>query len=228
MSWQRARSDEQKAERIRDIENAAGELFLSRRYHEIGLADIATIAGFTRPNLYRYFSTKEEIFLALLSRDIDAWLEHIHAARSTGGDVDAFADWWVREFTAQPRLPQLLPLLSVSLEENSSEDTLRRFKLRLAEQSEHIGRIVTHHLSWYPADRLGEFSTVQLALVTGIMPMATRGEIHERVLQVPELRGFAVEFADTYKATLATWLRGIGASIVDTTGAELNPAEENR
>lgn len=228
MSWQRARSDEQKAERIRDIENAAGELFLSRRYHEIGLADIAKIAGFTRPNLYRYFSTKEEIFLALLSRDMDAWLAQIEEAPSTGGDVDAFADWWVRAFTAQPRLPRLLPLLSVSLEENSSEDSLRRFKLRLAEQSEHIGRIAARHLPWYPADRLGEFPTVQLALVTGITSMATRGEVLERVLQAPELRGFALEFAETYTTTLATWLRGIRASIADITGADVIPEEENR
>jgi len=228
MSWQRARSNEQKAERIRDIENAAGELFLSRRYHEIGLAEIAKLAGFTRPNLYRYFSTKEEIFLQLLSRDMDAWLAQIEEAPSTGGDVETFADWWVREFTAQPRLPQLLPLLSVSLEENSSEDTLRRFKFRLAEQSEHIGHIVTRHLPWYPVDRLGEFSTIQLALVTGIMAMATRGEVHERVLQAPELSEFAVEFAATYVATLATWLCGVRASIADTTGADLNPEEEHR
>ncbi len=38
---------------------------------------IAKEAGFTRSNLYRYFKTKEDIFLKLLAHDITVWRKDI-------------------------------------------------------------------------------------------------------------------------------------------------------
>lgn len=246
MSWQRARSVEQKAERVRAIEDSAARLFLDRPYHEISMGQIAELAGFTRPNLYRYFASKEEIFLSLLSRDLDAWIGDIQAsvadldvpvadvgapvadvaapvasspARATNPSswrdspasarIEAFASWWVTRFLDQPRLPRLLPLMSTSLEENTSEENLRAFKRRLLEQVSVIGRVVQAALPWFDETLVPEFANTQLALVTGFMPMATRGEIHERVLDEPALRPFAIRFEESYRTTLVSWLVGV-------------------
>ncbi len=218
MSWERARSDDQKAERIRAIQEAAGELFLSEEYHSIGMGHIAQKAGFTRPNLYRYYRSKEEIFLALLEGDLEEWVSaletHGHPSSSeTNGepeeDVRNFSRWWVGIFSAQPRLPRLLPLMSFSLDDNAGEELLRSFKLNLAELSNRIAAVVKNRLSWYPESRLGDFPTLQLALVTGLIPMASRSAVHNKVLEDPRLRHFALEFAPAYEAMLEVFLKGL-------------------
>lgn len=209
MSWQRARSEAQKAERIKSIEMAAATLFLERPYREVSLGQIASLTGFTRPNLYRYFSSKEEIFLSLLGGDLDAWLADLGEHDEANQTIQSFARFWVDTFLQQPRLPQLLPLLSTSLEENIGEEDLRRFKRRLREQADGIGEVVLRRLPWFDPKMIGEFVMANMAMVTGFMPMATRGEVHERVLEQPELRVFAIEFRESYQNSLIYWLRGV-------------------
>lgn len=228
MSWERARSDDQKAVRIQAIQDAAGDLFLNREYHSISLGLIAQRAGFTRPNLYRYYKTKEEIFLSILEKDLDRWVGELESdskfqpepaskpaskerSESHGHrqEIAEFAAWWVRHFAAQPRLPRLLPLMAFSLDDNAGEELLKAFKLGLAEISRRISGIVLNRLPWYPPDQLADFPLLQLALVTGLMPMATRGEVHNRVLEDPRLRGFAIDFEHHYQKLLSQFLGGV-------------------
>jgi TetR/AcrR family fatty acid metabolism transcriptional regulator len=54
------------------ILDAATVVFAQHGYHAVTVKDIASAAGYTAPSLYNYFTSKEEIFAALLER--------IHAA----------------------------------------------------------------------------------------------------------------------------------------------------
>ena len=217
MSWERARSEKQKAERILAIQEAAGTLFMRTEYHGIGMGQIAQRAGFTRPNLYRYYTTKEEIFLSILERDLESWVETLEsecdqmttAPKARRRSIEEFTGWWVTRFVAQPRLPRLLPLMSFSLDDNAGEELLRSFKLHLAEISERIAGIVKRRLRWYPDDQLADFPMLQLALVTGVMPMANRGDVHNKVLADPRLSRFAVDFEEYYQKTLEQFLYGL-------------------
>ena len=63
--YQRARSPQQKAERMSAIMDATETLFAQLPYHEINMGLIAKELGWSRSNLYKYAATQEEIFLAL-------------------------------------------------------------------------------------------------------------------------------------------------------------------
>ena len=63
----RARSPEQKGQRLDEIKGAVRRQFAERPYHEITLTTIAEELGWSRANLYKYVTTKEEIFLLLTS-----------------------------------------------------------------------------------------------------------------------------------------------------------------
>jgi len=69
VNWERARRPEQTAARRKEILNAAKALFAELEYEEISLNAIAREAGFSKPNVYRYFSTREEIFLAIFEEE---------------------------------------------------------------------------------------------------------------------------------------------------------------
>ena len=64
----RARSDEHKEERLSQIKEATAELFESCPYSEITLTTIAEKLGWSRANLYKYVTTKEEIFLEISAK----------------------------------------------------------------------------------------------------------------------------------------------------------------
>ena len=63
----RARSEEQKQARMAEIKAAADSLFNSVTYQEITLSTIAGKLSWTRANLYKYVTTKEEIYLEIFS-----------------------------------------------------------------------------------------------------------------------------------------------------------------
>ena len=63
--FKRARSDSQKAFRINEVKEIAEKQFETVPYQEITLSSIGEELGWSRANLYKYVSSKEEIFLML-------------------------------------------------------------------------------------------------------------------------------------------------------------------
>src|SRR5262245_28685616 len=65
------------------ILRAAGQLFGSQRFHEVRMEDIALHAAVGKGTLYRYFSDKEELYIALVERAADQFLTQLSAATSS-------------------------------------------------------------------------------------------------------------------------------------------------
>ena len=135
MVWQRARRPEQKAERRKAIMEAAADLFLGLDFDKVSLNGIARKAGVAKSNVYRYFGSKEEIFLNLYIQDVMAWtseLEKTLAALPAGSDPAGVAKAIAATVAVRPRLAALFALLSSVLERNVSEEMLITFKRQTA------------------------------------------------------------------------------------------------
>lgn len=63
--FQRAKSKENKLIRMQEIMNVTDHLFKTHTYHDITLTIIAKELGMARGGLYKYVSSKEEIFLQI-------------------------------------------------------------------------------------------------------------------------------------------------------------------
>lgn len=57
--------------------DAAVEVFARRGYHSAGVEEIAEIAGISKPMVYLYFGSKEELFVACIRREADRLMEMI-------------------------------------------------------------------------------------------------------------------------------------------------------
>jgi len=129
MTWERARSEEQIEHRIKEITDATARLYENNRYEYITFSMIAKEASFTRSNLYRYFETKEEIFLSLLSHDILAWREEVLASFPAGPmAAPEFAERWVDLALKHNRMIEIYTILYTMLEPNVSLEALTTFK----------------------------------------------------------------------------------------------------
>ena len=73
----RKATPEQIAQKREEIINACEQLYQTMSFREITLKEIGNITSFSRPTIYNYFETKEEIFLALFQREYDRWNEDL-------------------------------------------------------------------------------------------------------------------------------------------------------
>ena len=208
-SWQRARSEDQIEERVNAILEAAAVLFRSEPYEKVSVLTIAKKAEFTRSNVYRYFSTKEEIFLALYMADLNAWGERISREFVRELGIEEFAETWVRILLDQRRLLDLSPLLASTLEKNSSEEVYRRTKLLFSEGSAAVTAAVAKALPSYDPEAIFDFLMMQQALAAGAWPMAQTTEMQKRVLEDLNLQRMCVDFPEFFRKAIVTFLRGL-------------------
>ena len=126
----RARSPEQKEQRLDEIKGAVRRQFAERPYHEITLTTIAEELGWSRANLYKYVTTKEEIFLLLTSDECDAYFEALLAALPEGRELSPAetADAWAKVADAHQEYFRLGDLLTTIVETNVTVERLMDFK----------------------------------------------------------------------------------------------------
>ena len=126
----RARSPEQKGQRLDEIKGAVRRQFAERPYHEITLTTIAEELGWSRANLYKYVTTKEEIFLLLTADECDAYFEALLAALPEGRELSPAeaADAWADVAAAHQEYFRLGDLLTTIVETNVTVERLMDFK----------------------------------------------------------------------------------------------------
>jgi AcrR family transcriptional regulator len=65
---------------------AASDIFVDRGYHAAGMDEIAERAGVSKPVLYQHFSSKLELYLAVLQRHVDNLVSGVRQALRTTTD----------------------------------------------------------------------------------------------------------------------------------------------
>ena len=90
-----------RGERREQLLEAASEVFVDRGFHAAGMDEIADRAGVSKPVLYQHFSSKQDLFLAVLSQHVDVLVSGVRQALRTTTDnrqrlraaVQAFFDF---------------------------------------------------------------------------------------------------------------------------------------
>jgi len=197
-TWQRARRPEQKEQRLRAIVDAAAALFAESSYDQVSMSAIAERAGQAKGNLYRYFSTKEEIFLRLYLDEVDGWVEALERALAplAGGDEPARVAAVITRVTAtRPRLCSLLALLTGVLERNVTVEAVSAFKEQLAAEAQP--RVIAALRGALPSldeQRAALLLRYLHALAASLWQMANPAPVLAEVLERPHLRPLRVDF----------------------------------
>lgn len=126
----RARRPEQKEQRLDEIKGTVRRQFAKRPYHEITLTTIAEELGWSRANLYKYVTTKEEIFLLLTADECDAYFEALLVALPEGSHLNPAeaASAWADVADAHQEYFRLGDLLTTIVETNVTVERLMDFK----------------------------------------------------------------------------------------------------
>ena len=116
--------------RKEEIINACLELYKDFSFKDISIKDIADYTSFSRPSIYNYFETKEEIFLAIYQKEYENWKEDLDkiAASKRTISVKQFADKLAKTLNKRFFLLKLLSMNQYDMEEYSRLDRLIEFK----------------------------------------------------------------------------------------------------
>ena len=121
---------EQIAQKREEIINACEQLYQTMSFREITLKEIGNITSFSRPTIYNYFETKEEIFLGLFQREYDRWNEDLTAILDGNEQlsIKELADHIANSLAGREQLLKLLSMNNYDMEANSRQELLSTFK----------------------------------------------------------------------------------------------------
>lgn len=127
--------------RREEIIDACAALYETMSLREITIKLIGARTSFTRTSIYNYFETKEEIFLALLRREYEAWTADLDALPAQP-DAAALADALARTLERRGTMLRLLSMNLYDIEANSRVENLAAFKTVYAASMQAVRRLL--------------------------------------------------------------------------------------
>ena len=116
--------------RPREIADACRKLYRTMAFQEITLKDISRETSLSRPSIYNYFQTKEEIFLYILEDEYREWgdsLEKMLKENDALG-IEGFAAELAASLRDRETMLRIQCMNLYEIEENSREERLVSFK----------------------------------------------------------------------------------------------------
>ncbi len=138
-------SPERTAARKEEIINACEKLYQTMSFKDITLKEIGNETSFSRPTIYNYFQTKEEIFLALFEREYVRWNEELEGIFEKNEILtkEQVAEKLALSIANREQLLRLLAMNNYDMEANSRPELLTSFKISYGESMRNICRILT-------------------------------------------------------------------------------------
>ena len=208
----RARRPEEIAQRREEIVQAAAALLDRESLENISLNAIAREAGIAKSAVYRYFESREAIFLKILEGDWRHWVDDAELALAPlkgGNDVEAVSRILTATTLKHPRMCWLVSSLASVLEHNLSEEVILAFK----QESLQLGlRMVSSLHAALPRiaiQQLTDFLHPAFALIAGLWPLSHPSDTVRKIMARPEFAPFQPNFEVQFQRTLCMTLAGL-------------------
>lgn len=193
--FQRARSPQQKAERQAQILEAAAGFFQSQRFEDISLADIARQAGVSKAALYRYFPSKEALFLGLYLKQLEALVKAPLAS-----DLPLWQAM-TRQLMAHPLFCRLTAILHSVLEQNLDASQARAFKVELLKHFSTLAQRLQTEKGLSAEQALRYLMQTQQSLI-GCWAVSHPAPVVAELQEQPPFNLFLVDFESALGAQL--------------------------
>ena len=162
------------AQRREEIVGACEQLYQTMSFKDITLKEIGNVTSFSRPTIYNYFHTKEEIFLALFEREYDRWnadlKDLLDSDRSYSGQQ--LADQIAKSLEKRAQLLKLLAMNNYDMESNSREELLVSFKKAYGLSLQYFREILGKYCTGMSDAEAEQILYVFFPFMFGIYPYA--------------------------------------------------------
>lgn len=154
MTFQRARSEEQKEIRRRVILDTAAAMLNEMPVAEVSLNELSRRVGLAKSNVLRYFESREAVLLELLDDFLGSWLDQLDGELAAGVEATAapevrarqLAETLSRSLASRVVLCDLFGAQGGVLEHNVSIDVVKRHKRSSLARLATMTALVRHHV----------------------------------------------------------------------------------
>ena len=157
--------------RREEIIYACEKLYQVKSFKEITLRDIAGATSFTRTSIYNYFQTKEEIFLALLTREYNRWIDELSSILTHEKmSREEFADALAHSLVNRAQLLKIMSMNHYDMEENSRPENLVEMKIAYGRAMSAVRDCLKKFFGYMTAKQVDDFIYNLFPFMFGIYP----------------------------------------------------------
>ncbi|MFC3739286.1 TetR/AcrR family transcriptional regulator [Paractinoplanes deccanensis] len=217
MTFQRARTEEQRELRRQAILDMASTMLDEMPVAAVTLNELSRRVGLAKPNVLRYFESREAVLLELLDRFLREWLTDL--AGDLAGGVDdaapmaeratAVAEILSRSLSERAVLCELFGAQGSVLEHNVSVEVVARYKRASLDRLTTMTTLLQKHLPEL-ADNAALFSLQTMVLAGALSAYSSPPPSLDAAYRAePELARFHLELRDALKLSLTATLLGV-------------------
>lgn len=184
MDFQRARTPEQIENRQNEILFACNEIYKKNGYDAVTIKGISEMTSFTRPAIYSYYKTKEEIFMDILKEEFSLLSEDFQRRCQKTNDYsrELFCSILADSMCDRTTLLELLSVHLNTMENNTRLERLVEFKKTVYQFFD----ILQHQIGCFFADadeqNIKDFFDHFLIYLNGLYPHIVHSEIQKQAM----------------------------------------------
>ena len=157
-----------------------GSFFKNKKYIDtvVNIKEISTATSFTRPAVYSYFETKDEILLALLNREYTKWIASLEEAETQieQGNREQTAVLLARTLDDREILLRIQNMNLYEMELNCRVERLAEFKVLYRALLETLTRIAAAYSPQSTEEEMNRFCMNFNAFLFGVYPFVYHTE----------------------------------------------------
>lgn len=152
---------------------ACRELFDEGGYDAVSFRTIGEKTSFSRPSIYNYYGTKEEVFLDLISQEYAGWREGIEAIRENGTPKtrEEYASATTDCLRSHDRLTRLMSIHYTAISHNCSLDRLKAFQKTIQPFFDSFASLLHDTFPDSPQEKQDQFRVLYFSLISGLYPL---------------------------------------------------------
>ena len=206
MDFKRARNDEQIANRQEEIINACYSIFSTGNYDDITFGKISEMTSISRPSIYNYYITREEILLDVLEKEYFKWYENFKNSFDENSRLNKkdLCNLLVNSFNNFDIFLRLLSLQYSIIEKNCSFEKLTQFKMNTQVIFKFLETVVGKTFSRSTADTKSVFILMIFSGIGNFYEMCNSNEIQIKAMKVANREYKLCNFKELYSNYIET------------------------
>lgn len=186
MDFKRARNDEQIANRQDEIINACYSLYSNGKYDDITFGKISEMTSISRPSIYNYYITREEILLDVLEKEYFKWYDNLKNSfdKNIRLNKKDLCDLLVNSFDGFDTFLRLLSIQYSIIEKNCSFEKLTQFKMNTQQVFKSLETVIVKTFSRSTAETRSTFILMIFSAVGGFYEMCNLNNTQNKAMKV--------------------------------------------
>ena len=212
-TFQRARQPKQIEQRREAILHAALVLFQKKGLENVTLADIADRVGTVKSNIYRYFDSREHIYLRVLQRQGAEWEKRVTPGLDGlkgKGKVAKVAEVITEAFIQSEEYSTLITVINPVLEKTLAPNHVIDFRSAFFERRKRFAQALALALPGAALETIFPLTLHIFTHVAGLWPLCHPSPGSEKLLREPGLAHLNLDF-ETEMTRFLTHFLGVAA-----------------